>query len=183
MCFIPTPSIWTNNPSGRRHVQCLSGWRTPLIHSGEGFCDKHATSHQHLSLNNRIKEMWATTRVSHLSIVFGLQPRSWMSVFNWIWAGLSLCVCTCSRMFLLLAPVIAWTMYALKHAMSSSLCNSKLQVLPLKWLNSRTVYILNTINSLLVLYVLADWLPNFTVQNHYFQGDFYFFTLNAHLLL
>lgn len=85
-------SFWTDNPSVHRHVRCLSVWRTPLIRLGEGFCDKHATSHRRLTLQNRFKEIWEATRVSHLSVLFGLHPRSCMSVFKCIWAGLFVCV-------------------------------------------------------------------------------------------
>lgn len=86
-------SFRTDNPSVHRHVRCLSVWRTPLICPGEGFCDKHATSHQNLTLQNCFKEIWETTRVSHLCVLFGLLPRSCMSVFKCIWVGLLVCVC------------------------------------------------------------------------------------------
>lgn len=74
--LLPHSDLWfsTDNPSVHRHVRCLSVWRTSLIRLGEGFCDKHATSHQRLTPHRRFKEIWETTRVSHLSVLFGLQP-------------------------------------------------------------------------------------------------------------
>lgn len=90
-------SFWTDNPSVHRHVRRLTLWRTALIRLGAGFCDKHATSHQRLTRHNRFKEIWGTTRVSHLSVLFGLQPRSCvylcLNVFEEDCVGERECLC------------------------------------------------------------------------------------------
>lgn len=97
--LLPHSDLWfsTDNPSVHRHVRCLSVWRTSLIRLGEGFCDKHATSHQRLTPHRRFKEIWETTRVSHLSVLFGLQPGG--GVYVCVWMYLSRTVRMCDRAF------------------------------------------------------------------------------------
>lgn len=61
---ICSPSFWselqfqTHCPAVRTHVQRLCAWGTPLISVGEALCDKHATSHRHLTPQNHLKGNW-----------------------------------------------------------------------------------------------------------------------------